>query len=99
MGKTSGIMQDHNVTIRVIGRYSHRGLAVVDRFSKTLAEMLSVAGHCRSSVIQYKRYTNKLLSSTFKKKFQCFSYSKRFSTIIKILEPDQNFLMTAKRKG
>jgi hypothetical protein len=41
----------------------------------------------------------KLLSSTSKKKNLRFSYSKRFSTIIKILEPDQNFLMTAKRKG
>ncbi|CAJ0756029.1 15974_t:CDS:1, partial [Entrophospora sp. SA101] len=33
-------MQEHNVTIRVIGAYSHRGLAIVDRFCKTLAKML-----------------------------------------------------------
>ena len=33
-------MEAHNVTIRVIGAYSHRGLAIVDRFCKTLAEML-----------------------------------------------------------
>ncbi|CAJ0905503.1 9806_t:CDS:2 [Entrophospora sp. SA101] len=33
-------MQEHNVTIRVIGAYSHRGLALVERFNKTLAEML-----------------------------------------------------------
>ncbi|CAG8633000.1 7330_t:CDS:2 [Gigaspora rosea] len=34
------LMEAHNVTIRVIGPYSHRGLAIVDRFCKTLAEML-----------------------------------------------------------
>ena len=33
-------MEAHNVTIRVIGAYSYRGLALVERFNKTLAEML-----------------------------------------------------------
>jgi hypothetical protein len=36
----SQLMKTHNVTIRVIGAYSHRGLALVERFNKTLAEML-----------------------------------------------------------
>ena len=49
---------------------------------------LLVAGHCRSSVIQYKRYTNKIIIIHFKKKNLRFSYSKQFSTIIKFLEPD-----------
>jgi len=40
MGETSKIMEARNVTIRVIGAYSHRGLALVERFNKTLAEML-----------------------------------------------------------
>ena len=40
MGETSKIMEEHNVMIRLIGAYSHRGLAIVDRFCKTLAEML-----------------------------------------------------------
>ncbi|CAJ0837762.1 4331_t:CDS:2 [Entrophospora sp. SA101] len=40
MGETSRLMQEHNVTIRVIGLYSHRGLAIVERFNKTLAEIL-----------------------------------------------------------
>ena len=40
MGETARLMEAHNVTIRVIGPYSHRGLAIVDRFCKTLAEML-----------------------------------------------------------
>ena len=40
MGEMSKIMEEHNVTIRLIGAYSHRGLAIVDRFCKTLAEML-----------------------------------------------------------
>jgi len=36
----SQLMEAHNVTIRVIGAYSYRGLALVERFNKTLAEML-----------------------------------------------------------
>ncbi|CAJ0906526.1 17822_t:CDS:2 [Entrophospora sp. SA101] len=40
MGETSRLMQEHNVIIRVIGLYSHRRLAVVERFNKTLAKML-----------------------------------------------------------
>ncbi|CAG8603807.1 2126_t:CDS:2, partial [Paraglomus brasilianum] len=40
MGETARLMEAHNVTIRVIGAYSHRGLALVERFNKTLAEML-----------------------------------------------------------
>ena len=40
MGETSRLMQDHNVIIRVIGAYSHRGLAIVERFNKTLANIL-----------------------------------------------------------
>ena len=40
MGETSKIMEAHNVTIRVISAYSHRGLALVERFNKTLAEIL-----------------------------------------------------------
>jgi len=36
----SQLMQEHGVVIRVIGAYSHRGLALVERFNKTLAEML-----------------------------------------------------------
>src|SRR6185369_1648893 len=59
--------------------------------------VLSVAGHCRSSVIQYKRYTKKFIVVHFKKIYLRFSYNKRFSTIIKFLEPNCNFLMTIKR--
>src|SRR5438128_5458754 len=40
MGETARLMETHNATIRVIGAYSHRGLALVERFNKTLAEML-----------------------------------------------------------
>ncbi|CAG8593716.1 17431_t:CDS:2 [Gigaspora rosea] len=40
MAETAQILQEHKVIIRVIGAYSHRGLAIVDRFCKTLAEML-----------------------------------------------------------
>src|SRR6266542_7043338 len=34
IGKTSRLMQEHNVTIRVIRLYSHRGTAIVERFNK-----------------------------------------------------------------
>jgi len=40
MGKTSKLMREHNVSIRVIGAYSHRGVAIVERFNKSLAEIL-----------------------------------------------------------
>ncbi|CAG8783217.1 15256_t:CDS:2, partial [Gigaspora rosea] len=40
IGKTSRLMREHNVTIRVIGSYSHRGLGMVERFNKTEADML-----------------------------------------------------------
>src|SRR6185369_7257056 len=40
MGETARLMEAHNVIIRVIGAYSHRGLALVERFNKMLAEML-----------------------------------------------------------
>ena len=40
IGETARLMEAHNVTIRVIGAYNHRGLALVERFNKTLAEML-----------------------------------------------------------
>ncbi|CAB4403253.1 unnamed protein product [Rhizophagus irregularis] len=40
MGETSRLMQEHNVTIRVIGPYSHRGNGMVERFNKTEGEML-----------------------------------------------------------
>ena len=40
MGETSRLMQEHNVTIRVIGPYSHRGTAMVERFNKTEGDML-----------------------------------------------------------
>ncbi|GBC48204.2 hypothetical protein RIR_jg18692.t1 [Rhizophagus irregularis DAOM 181602=DAOM 197198] len=40
MGETSRLMQEHNVIIRVIGPYSHRGLAFVERFNQTLSKIL-----------------------------------------------------------
>jgi len=40
MGETSRLLQEHNVTIRVIGPYSHRGLAFVERFNQTLSKIL-----------------------------------------------------------
>ncbi|CAG8829894.1 25655_t:CDS:1, partial [Racocetra persica] len=40
MGETSKIIEAHNVKIRVIGLYSHRVFAIIDRFCKILAEML-----------------------------------------------------------
>ncbi|PKY47852.1 hypothetical protein RhiirA4_463230 [Rhizophagus irregularis] len=40
MGETSRLMQRHHVTIRVVGPYSHRGLAIVERFNQTLAKIL-----------------------------------------------------------
>src|SRR5438128_1247705 len=36
----SQLMEAHNVTIRIIGPYSHRGMAIVERFNQTLSEML-----------------------------------------------------------
>ena len=33
-------MQEHNVTIRVVGPYSHRRVAFVERFNKTLSKIL-----------------------------------------------------------
>ena len=40
MRKTSQLMKEHNVTIRVIGAYSHRGVAFAERFNKTLTKIL-----------------------------------------------------------
>jgi hypothetical protein len=40
MGETSRIMQEHDVTIRVISLYSHHGAAIVERFNQTLAKIL-----------------------------------------------------------
>jgi hypothetical protein len=40
MGETSRLMQEHNVTIRVVGPYSHRGLAFVKCFNQTLSKIL-----------------------------------------------------------
>src|SRR6266496_5185829 len=40
MGETSRLMQEHNVIIRVIGPYSHRGTAIVERFNQTLSKIL-----------------------------------------------------------
>jgi hypothetical protein len=40
IGETSRLMQEHNVTIRVVGPYSHRGLAFVERFNQTLSKIL-----------------------------------------------------------
>ena len=40
MGETSRLMQEHDVTIRVIGPYSHRGLAFVEHFNQTLSKIL-----------------------------------------------------------
>src|SRR4051812_10958333 len=40
MGETSRLMQEYDVTIRVVGPYSHRGLAFVERFNQTLSKIL-----------------------------------------------------------
>ena len=40
MSETFWLMQEHNVIIRVIGPYSHRGLVIVERFNKTEGDML-----------------------------------------------------------
>ncbi|GBB89273.1 hypothetical protein RclHR1_15970007 [Rhizophagus clarus] len=40
MGETSRLMQDHDITIWVIGLYSHRGTAIVERFNQTLLKIL-----------------------------------------------------------
>src|SRR6266516_2893415 len=40
MGETSRLIQEHNVIIRVIGPYSHRGTAIVERFNQTLSKIL-----------------------------------------------------------
>ncbi|CAG8726604.1 26485_t:CDS:2, partial [Racocetra persica] len=40
MGETSKIMKAHNITIQVISAYSYQDLALVERFNKTLAEIL-----------------------------------------------------------
>src|SRR6266516_783600 len=40
MDETSRLMQEHNVIIRVIRPYSHRGTAMVERFNKTKGDML-----------------------------------------------------------
>src|SRR6266496_1763756 len=40
MGETSRLMLEHNVTIRVVGPYSHKRVALVERFNKTLSKIL-----------------------------------------------------------
>ena len=50
MGETVRLMEAHNVTIRVIGAYSHRGLALVERFNKTLAEILNKVQYAVESI-------------------------------------------------
>ncbi|CAG8830088.1 35657_t:CDS:2, partial [Racocetra persica] len=40
ISKTSRIMEEHGIVIQVIGLYSHHSTAIVERFNKTLAEML-----------------------------------------------------------
>ncbi len=40
MGEISQLMQEHNVTIQVISPYSHRGLAFVECYNKTLSKIL-----------------------------------------------------------
>ena len=40
MGETSRLLQEHNVTIRVIGPYFHRGLTFVKCFNQTLSKIL-----------------------------------------------------------
>ena len=40
MGETSRLMQEHNVIIQVIGPYSHRRTAIVERFNQTLSKIL-----------------------------------------------------------
>ncbi|CAG8794021.1 8964_t:CDS:1, partial [Racocetra persica] len=40
MSEISQLMQEYGVTIRIIGPYSHRGLAMVERFNKTEGDML-----------------------------------------------------------
>src|ERR1043165_3683175 len=40
MGETFRLMQDHDVTIQVIGPYSHCKTAIVERFNQTLSKIL-----------------------------------------------------------
>ena len=40
MGETSQLMQKHDVTIQVVGPYSHRRVAFVERFNQTLSKIL-----------------------------------------------------------
>src|SRR6266542_3652932 len=40
MGKTSQLMQEHDVTIQVVSSYSHRRVAFVERFNQTLSKIL-----------------------------------------------------------
>ncbi|GBC04250.1 hypothetical protein RclHR1_05590005 [Rhizophagus clarus] len=40
MGETSHLMQEHSVIIRVVGPYSHRRVALVEHFNKTLSKIL-----------------------------------------------------------
>ena len=40
IGETSRLIKEHDVTIRVIGPYSHRGLAFVERFNQSLSKIL-----------------------------------------------------------
>jgi len=40
MGETSHLMQEHDITIWVIGPYSHRRLAFMERFNQTLSKIL-----------------------------------------------------------
>ena len=40
MGETSRLMQEHDVIIQVVGIYSHRRLAFVERFNQTLSKIL-----------------------------------------------------------
>ncbi|GBB97106.1 hypothetical protein RclHR1_29130003 [Rhizophagus clarus] len=51
MGETSRLMQDYDVTIWVIGLYSHYGTAIVERFNQMLSKILYKIQYAVESIL------------------------------------------------
>ncbi|CAJ0746394.1 8993_t:CDS:2 [Entrophospora sp. SA101] len=76
MGETSRLMQEHNVIIRVIGLYSHRRLAVVERFNKTLAKMLYKVQYAVETISSNPKLIREWIIHNFTKRDEESSASK-----------------------
>jgi hypothetical protein len=76
MGKTSQLMKDHNVTIRVIGPYSHRGVAFLERFNQTLTKIL----YKIQDAIEYIYSNSKLIKVWIRHLPMVIDYLNNYST-------------------